>query len=466
MASYEDDAKHPLMVPTLLYMLNRDLEDLQFTTKEGGLAASILAETCNNAANVGIVATTAVGVQRGLGALDTIAARRFGLSVGQTALGEKAAQTLATKAAGRALVGVGAAVDGFLSFSDGQFMHDDQRQLATRTASPIALGAGFGSFFGPIGTAVGGAAGAAGEAGGAFYYTYHALPAEIEADWKKRGVRDSIRMAQQGFVFPDNHERVRTRGPLSAEEDAAIEAFAREALLNRLFNPNPQVGFTSDQLKTVGFKVADEKASAEDRRKIDTHNWEHAKDLLEGRLWYNPVRWGYGGYIDDLRSKDEGLANRFENIHKECRREFEKLYRTSMQARYTQKGDGLAINREFNVYIREVTFEFEKKFKKEDEGTTDPQNRADLSQRQWDFLTTKFPQLGLIMSNEYDRQNFVNNFNSSLGNREYSFDKYAIWKDAARSEAGRSVLIAAGLVEQLSEDVSEHVASFSLPKYK
>jgi hypothetical protein len=426
-ANYSPDAKHTA-IPTLLLLLDSDLEDgyfganVQFQTKDAGVVLSALAEFGSGAGNATIV----------MGGF-TVAQKSLALTAGRTAVGRWVGTKLATATAGRAFVGVGAAADGFLTFYDYNSWKDDNAlQLTGKTASPIVMGAGFGAFFGPPGAVIGAGAGAIGEFGG-LVWGANALDAEIDKDWRKRGVRDSIRQAEEGYVYTADHPVLRSRSrELADHEKETIDELSKQRVLGRIFAS--QGGWSHDDLRKLGFRL-------ENTPEAGQHNWARLEQLLEQprfrwvynlvgdrvRIWENESQTAFDAH-GGLMSQLHGLRAEAENYYRDRYFEAPRISYDNRRESSTlgvaflggSSNGGVTIHNERPQVFKEAADLFKARMKElEDEIKANHADRAgfakELCEAQWRVLVEKFPQLGRILATENGRSAFFAQFQAASG---------------------------------------------------
>lgn len=426
-AKYTDDAKHTA-IPTLLLLLDSDLSDgfmgqnVHFKTKDYGVFASAGAEFISGAGNVPIVMGGFYTGQKALAA-----------TVGRTRPGAWVGTKLSTVTAGRVFAFGGAALDGFLTFHDYHSWKDDNMlQTTGKVASPIVIGAGFGAFFGPPGAALGALGGAVGEFGG-LVWAANSLDAELAKDWRKRGVRDSIRQAEQGYVFAKDSEQLRGRSrDLQDYEKEAIDELTKQRVLGQMFASKG--GWSHDDLQKLGFRVDNSDEAGQ-------HNWARLESLLEPPKY----RWVYNLLGEKVRiwesesvKAQEAHSDLWHKLHW-MRAEHENYYRDryfeAPRASYESKNESstlsiaflggssngtIIISNERADLFRNAAAHFNSELKQvEDEIKLNGGDRrrfsAQIAEAQWQTLLAKYPQLGLILSTENGRDAFFAQFQSASG---------------------------------------------------
>ena len=320
-ADYSPEGKHSA-IPTLISLMSQDIATWgQFTTKDGGLVAAVAAE----AAQKGLDAATVMG---GFYALDKVLTN----TVGRTSAGQAVGNRLFGTIGGRVLGVAGIAYHGYSTFSDGSFTTMNNTQITGAVASPIVAGAAIGGVLaGPVGAGVGAGAGAVGEGVG-IAVGYMRLEGDINNDWKKREVRDSLKFARAGFVHGDTIAASRKDATLSAEATEVIEHQARAAVLSKILADADQANIAA-----LGFKQSDNSKSQAERAVIAEHNWNRMTELTEGRGWYNPVKLYAGNPIDEVKRSSPQAAAEFSHLYAHAKVELEGLYQRAMRVTYTNE---------------------------------------------------------------------------------------------------------------------------------
>jgi len=374
-------------VPRLMSLLNQDIQkSFEFTTERGGLTASILAEGTRSA---GDTALAFGAFEAGNAALMRAATTKAGQVLG----GEIAATGLT-----RTLGVVGIAYHGYSTFSDGSFAQQNDLQLAGNTASPVVMGAVVGAPLGPVGAAGGAILGAGSEVVGVAV-GYTRLQGQIDTDWKKREVREALRLAEQGFILPSDDSRVVNRKDfkdLPAEHQEVLTDVARLATLARLTRELP-----GSDLTALGFKTEPPKdAAPEEKNAVGTHNWERMIQLTEGRAGYNPYRLWAGDYLDEVRRQSPYLATRFSTFYKEATDHYINLYKHSPHVTYEVTASKATEHSELLTYIHQVTNSIP--------ADTTPTKTLERLQR-------AFPGIEMVLQRENTRAMFINNLEAYSG---------------------------------------------------
>ena len=374
-------------VPHLLSLLNADIQKgFEFTTKQGGLTASIAAEATRSASDTAI-AFGAFELANS-GAM-VAASTRVG-----TALGGKAAASVA----GRTLGFAGVAYHGYSTFSDGSFAQQNDVQLLGSTSSPVIMGAVMGAPLGPVGAGGGAVLGAGSEAVGVAV-GYARLQGNIASDWKKREVREALRLAEQGFVLPDSSPMVQSRKrfeALPAEHQEVLTDVARLATLARLTKE-----LSATDLSALGFK-SEPTASAtpEEKNAVGTHNWERMIQLTEGRAGYNPYRLWAGDYLDEVRRSHPWLATKFDQVHKDAKAHFVNVYNHAPHVTYEVTDAKVTARSELFSHIHSAV-----ELIPADTKPTDALKR----------LQEQFPGIEAILQQENPRVHLINNLEEVSG---------------------------------------------------
>lgn len=386
-ASYKPNDLHS-PIPTILKLLDTDIEKgFQFTTQQGGLAASIAAEATKGAGDAALAFGSFASLDAGVTAAAT------------TRVGQALGGRVAASAFSRTLGVVGIAYHGYSTFSDGSFAHQNDLQLAGSTASPVVMGAIIGAPLGPVGAGGGALLGAGSEAVGVAV-GYSRLKGQIQSDWKKREVREALRLAEEGFIVPSDDPLVTSRKPfeqLPKEHQEVLTDVARLATLARLTRE-----LHGNDLSALGFQPEpDRNASAEERQSIGTHNWERIIQLTEGRAGYNPYRLWAGDYIDELRRERPWLADKFETFYREAKDHYKNLYNHAPHVSYNVTDSRVTEESELLKYIRNVVASIP-----EDSKETDTLKR----------LEETFPGIEIIMQNPRAREKLTNFLENESGN--------------------------------------------------
>ena len=320
-ADYSPEGKHSA-IPTLISLMSQDIATWgQFTTKDGGLMAAVAAE----ATQKGLDVATVLG---GFYALDKVVTN----TVGRTSAGQAIGNRLFGAVGGRVLGVAGVAYHGYSTFADGSFTAMNNTQITGAVASPIVGGAAIGGVIaGPIGAGVGAGAGAVGEGVG-IAVGYMRLERDINNDWKKREVRDSLKFARAGFVHGDAVAASRKDAPLSAEATEVIEHQARAAVLSKILADADPVTITA-----LGFKQSEDTTSQAERAATAEHNWNRMTELTEARGWYNPVKLYAGNPIDEVKRSSPQAAAEFSNLYAHAKGELQELYQRAMRVTYTNE---------------------------------------------------------------------------------------------------------------------------------
>jgi hypothetical protein len=425
-ASYDDDSKHT-MIPAICFLLDSDLEDgfmgqkVQFTTSElGGPWMARAAEFMNGAGNFAVVMGGVKSAQwLGKGTLflgSKLPVSSWAITK-LTPLGAKVGGLLATQTAGRLLNGVGAAVDGFLTWSDYDSWKDDTAdQLFTKTASPILLGAAFGSFFGPVGTVVGAAGGAIGELGGLGWALID-LNAKIEKDWRQRGTRESIKRAEAGMVYPADHPTLKTRSrDLNEHEKNAIEELVKGRLMYRLFGTKKD--FSDDELTKLGFRLDESKEAGQ-------HNYQRLTQLLEKQSNFL----NFPNESEKAAREHNALFSKLCQFRIEDENYYRDRYHEAVRVAYEPaaifSGDAPKRTCEMKEYFKSQSNKYVNAMAELNRSmdelakTNNNFNRAALApiiaEKQWEVMVTHFPQLGLQLATHGDRAGFFYNFKEATG---------------------------------------------------
>lgn len=391
-ADYSPDAKHSPM-PALLALLNQDVATwTMFSTKDGGLMASIAAE----ATQKGLDVATVLG---GMYAADRALAR----TVGST----KAGQAMATRLFGatgmRVFGAAGVAYSGYSAFSDGRLGDMNDTQIVGNIAGPLVTGAATGALmgapFGGVGAFPGAVAGTGiaavsevvGVAAG-----YLGQENSINQDYEKRAVRESIRFAELGFVYPVDASEAKRTKPTTDSQKEVLEHYSRVAVLSLLLDKDD-----SKQLSTLGFKSSKVATDKAEKKAIADHNWNRMTELVEGRSWYNPTWIGYGNHIDDVRRLSPKFAQDFETMTKDARAHFTNLYNRSIGVTFKNTATTLSSTFELDEYTEKVSRSIRE----------DTPSLAVLTR-----VHESFPGLSKILEDRDARNKLINSLERNSGN--------------------------------------------------
>ena len=391
-ADYSPDAKHSPL-PALLALLNQDVATwTMFSTKDGGLMASIAAE----ATQKGLDVATVLG---GMYAADRALAR----TVGST----KAGQAMATRLFGatgmRVFGAAGVAYSGYSAFSDGRLGDMNDTQIVGNIAGPLVTGAATGALmgapFGGVGAFPGAVAGTGiaavsevvGVAAG-----YLGQETSINQDYEKRAVRESIRFAELGFVYPVDASEAKRTKPTTDSQKEVLEHYSRVAVLSLLLDKDD-----SKQLSTLGFKSSKVATDKAEKKAIADHNWNRMTELVEGRSWYNPNWIGYGNHIDDVRRLSPKVAQDFETMTTDARAHFTNLYNRSIGVTFKNTATTLSNTFELDEYTEKVSRSIQE----------DTPSLAVLTR-----VHESFPGLSKILEDRDARNKLINSLERNSGN--------------------------------------------------
>lgn len=332
-----DDPHSP--IPSLIGLLNKDFANAYtFSTQEGGLAAAIAAETMRSAGDAGITLGAFNITERGV------------MAAANTRLGQSLGGRVVAGAGMRVLGGVGVVYHGYSTFSDGSFAEMNDLQLAGNTASPVVAGAIMGGMVGgPIGAAGGAGLGAAGEAVGVFV-GLATLESEANSSWKKREVKKSFLYADMGFILPPESELVQRHKKIKDLPEEHQEVLRRNAQITALSRISEH--FSPQEMKKLGFiPPLSSDASSEAKTAASQTNWARMVQLTEGGSWVSLI---YGDFIDQVRSQDPKLAQKFKAFFKESEALWRDKYDLSPSITYTVESDRVTMQSELLEYIKSV----------------------------------------------------------------------------------------------------------------
>lgn len=324
-SGYEDDDVHSA-VPKLIQMLTKDIDGLEslqgrFTTAEGGLLASIAAESTSAVGDVSIAVTGIAGAEKGIALLSRL-----------TGVSKVPGISVLGKTFGRLGGGAFATWDGYASFKDGQFVEMNDRQIAGTAGGSYALGVAAFAFSGPPGWVVG----ALSATSGMLYGVSVGLAEENKklsiSSPRKRAVVASIQRALAGFVHPEDSETVKQRphsSVFSQEEREQIEELARlDALANFVTSAPPE------QAQALGFTKVSQGDSAQDLSTANQANYQRMLELLGEKSWFS---WEHP--LDTMKREHPEATAAFMKSISDARLFYEDLYRRSIRVSYEHQGE-------------------------------------------------------------------------------------------------------------------------------
>jgi hypothetical protein len=406
-ADYSENSEHSA-VPHLLRFIKLD-PDTAYTlvTTEQGLKG-VAFESVAGAGDVAL----AVGA-------DGLLAASAKTKIGQ-ALGARSLLVLT-----RGLAPVAVAAHGFTTYSHTDLARMTNLQMYGNTASPIVLGtlagAGMGAGAGvPVagvgaipGAIVGGIAGGTIAAVSEFAglkWNESQQHLDFESNWKRREVSESLRYLSKGFALPADNPQVQKSADiplekLDPEHQKAIRDLARSNTLRELERLANNKTVSVDQLKALGLKSkeVDEKiylGTDKENVNIGSENLARIETLINGRSGYNPARWVYGDYLDNIRKNDRELVNRFELIYKEKLEEMKKNYDLAPKVSFSATGK---VDNTLTKYIEQVA----KNIK-----PNDP-DKAKL-----EFLQKSFPHFNEILKDPESRELLIANLDYARDNQD------------------------------------------------
>ncbi len=370
-ADFEPEAQHN-PIPHLITLFNNDLKTkFSFSTQEGGLVASIAAESFRGVGDVTIGAAAFGGVEA---LARNAAATRVGAQLGLARV---------IQVAGPALTVVGPAAHGYFTFSNGQFMHMNDLQLGANVATPVVTGAILGAPMGPIGSAFGAGAGAVGDAAGVIR-GYYKLEQDIENDYWRREVRDALQNFRDGWILPEgkkvNNRRARALEELHPQHQEALRIEAQKDTLYKVYTV-----LTPTERAGLGFKELPPNRSDVDPNVRD-HNWNRVVELSEGKDWL--------GYRHLSYVKDQQHAKRFETLYVHSLKEIKEAYDLAHRVEYRLDSNG-------TVIVNDQKDGYCKKFVE----TADP-TLTDL--QLFSRLQAAFPDLDSLLRNQRSKEDLIN----------------------------------------------------------
>jgi hypothetical protein len=520
-ADYSVGSRHTIL-PSLIYMLNEDIEDwdafhMTVTDSSWSTAQAVAYEGISGGQNALIIGGGLMGLQK-----------VCAMTAGRTTAGQFVGRALASKAAGASLSFAGGVVDGYMTWSDpNTLLYDNDRQIMVKTGSPILMGAAMGSFFGPPGAALGALGGAVGEVAGVTHALMK-LDQQIEDDWDKRSVRDSLKLAEKGFVYSEDDSVYLNRKRRFADADTITEKLnllsenerdvittqMKAAILGQIFGPESP--FSSSELRALGFKTSRSTGSDEAKGR---HNWERLGELLESprhRWVWGVERKGWGLYrykhkiwqsqselaYEDSRTKP--LMKRLWGVESRTGDQLIDMYNRSMRVDYENYGNtsalgeagndvlhlysfgmfgdppgtgssgGVRIHSEMREHLVSVSNDFRSRFAAEEDtiaAIADPAERrarlGELGDKQWQFLMEENPGLADILSVDTSRNMFFDNFRraqSASGDTLVDLEECAFWKHMEKSSIGTDfmrVRLPDRIVSQVAGNAIDEVRKLS-----
>jgi hypothetical protein len=326
----DPNSKHsalPSLVQSLLPELSKKTS---FTNAEIGDTAARLIDATRGASDATLVMGGFAGLDKGAQAF-TPARFAAGFS----------------KSLGAAGV-VGVAYHGYSTFSHGQHAEQSDLQLLGSVLSPVANGAIVGGFttLNPVGAAAGAVIGAGSIYAGLQQGNPH-LAKMIESSWERREAIESLALADQGFLLPADAEVVRNR-EVPTKHQEVLDELAKMRTLNRVMSE-----LNDQERRDLGFAQPANDADDKTKGEIYQRNLGRVNALLEGRSSWNPVRLVAGDYLEEVRAKNQPLADKFMDWHNESRRTFIQSYKRSPQVEFEidQNKNKLTPRYELHSYI-------------------------------------------------------------------------------------------------------------------
>jgi hypothetical protein len=329
--------------------------------------------------------------------------RALAQTVGSTKAGQAVASRLFGATGMRVFGAAGVAYSGYSAFSDGRLGDMNDTQIVGNIAGPLVTGAATGALmgapFGGVGAFPGAVAGTGiaavsevvGVAAG-----YLGQETSINQDYEKRAVRESIRFAELGFVYPVDASEAKRTKPTTDSQKEVLEHYSRVAVLSLLLDKDD-----SKQLSTLGFKSSKVATDKAEKKAIADHNWNRMTELVEGRSWYNPTWIGYGNHIDDVRRLSPKVAQDFETMTKDARAHFTNLYNRSIGVTFKNTATTLSNTFELDEYTEKVSRSIRE----------DTPSLAVLTR-----VHESFPGLSKILEDRDARNKLINSLERNSGN--------------------------------------------------
>ncbi len=367
-ADYRNDAKHSLIPGAVSWFLpNFVVDRLSFTTAQSGTPAAVVAEGAKHIGNVAIIGS--------------LVSRLSSIFEG------------GPKALGAGAVALGA-YNGYRGFTDGQYIYKTDHQFHGSLLGPLAATTGGGFVIGgPLGALGGFAVGAGSEIAGLAAGNEN-LKKDIEHNWKKREVVDSLRLLELGFRRPDKYV-VEAAGKrfeaLPTEHQEVLIHGARMATLAQLTKD-----LTPDDLTKLGFKIAAPADSAStDRKAIGEQNWERMIQLTSepSKLWET-------NYIDEVAGQDSALAQKFKDLFDNEKNRLLELHNKSFSICYHLTNGQVAAESQLLDYVRKTA-----------EILMNEDNSGNIHKT----LRARFQELDQILASEEGRSFLVNQLEAFSG---------------------------------------------------
>jgi hypothetical protein len=413
-AGYDDEETHSA-VPKLIQMLTKDIEGLEslqggFTTAQGGLIASIAAESVSSAGDAGLAVTGIASAEKAIGILSRLS--RVGKVPGISLLG---------KTFGRLGGGAFAAWDGYASFKDGQFMEMNDRQIAGAAGGSVVFGVAAFAFSGPPGWVVGGLS----ATGGVLYGVSVGLAEENKklsiSSPRKKAVVASIQRALTGFVHAEDSDMVKQRphpSVFTQEEREQIEELARvDALANFVTTATPT------QLQELGFAKVSEGDSAQQLSNASRSNYQRMSELLGEKSWFS---WEHP--LEAAKREHPAATQAFLKSVSDARIFYEDLYQRSIRVSYEYEGElntfgvlgqvvagqlGMELGKSSNEGKIAATSELRSVSKKIVASL--PAADRDNPAKVLDVVMQHLPGLELIMRSDFGRNELINSLEDESG---------------------------------------------------
>lgn len=452
-ANYDPAAKHRV-VPDMLAFFDSDIENgvfgLRFLrdrrTDELGILGTALVEGGRAAVNV----TVTAGV----------------ITIGGKALSAvfpRTAAFLGSKSVGTVLNGVGAFADGALTWSDKDLLDPNEVSLSSMKTwsditGPIVTGAIGGGFVGgPIGATVGALAAAGGELWG-MGVALNNLDQSIKKNTRMSGVRETIRLYEEGFRWSPEHEKVKGRADaLQDWETDAINKLAQAHLLGWMFSNGDfkdplfdDVGkFSKEDLAKMGFQTEQEEGAG-------AHNYQLLLELMKPREGPGLGFLGTGNKSYRLDKDYPKLATRLGKAYNLAVEDYQKKYDQGPRQTYTPaddnplmyltnnyKSEATKHESELPEMMKEAQAQIEKGLgdlnkARQEKGlkpldAKDPADRLLIAEVQWATLAKRFPSLFYHLTGETARSRFMGIYKNGTG---IQLEDEPFWTDRAFCPTG------------------------------
>ena len=386
-ADYSDLGRHNA-IPSLLTMFSRDLKEWgEFSTEDYHVSNSVAAELTQSLGNLGL----------GIGAysLISLAANKTGAS----ALVPSGVASAGLKGLGA----VGAVVYSYNTFKSMDVVNVRNNEILGNGVSTIGASAIAGQMIIPVpivGAGIGAGVGFLVDVGGTVRSLY-ILDEKFANDYQKKGVLESIRRAEQGFIVSKD-SKSKYDGTLTQAEKEALADITNMQVYHQIFGG----AFSEQEIQDMGFQKILPGMKEGQKSEVIENNWYRLEDLL-----YRGHRYFSGDQITILKKSNPDLGNKLEQLIKHFKESYEDMYRRSYRVNfevnntlstfgvalgYDNVGTGKIINRDFDV----VTESLRQVFK---DMTTDEEKNFALK-----TVLNSFPELEKIWQNEEAAERLIN----------------------------------------------------------